>query len=66
MIGFVFRICSDFDEVHHLMKILYFAHVRFNLEYASVVWYSNCCISGKMGVFSVLLKTNYFKHIKNI
>ena len=40
MLGFVFWICSDFDDVH-LMEILYFAHVCSHLEYASFVWYPN-------------------------
>jgi hypothetical protein len=37
MLGFLFRICKDFRNVHSL-KIVYFAYVRSHLEYCSPVW----------------------------
>ena len=40
MLGFMFRICKDFDDLL-LMKIFYFAYVRSHLEYGSIAWYPN-------------------------
>ena len=40
MLGFIRRICSNFDNVQTL-RTLYISYVRSNLEYCSVVWSSH-------------------------
>lgn len=40
LLGFLMRICNDFDDPLTL-KVLYYAHIRSILEFASVVWYPN-------------------------
>ncbi len=37
MLGFIFRNCKDFRNVHSF-KVLYYAHVRSHLEYCCQVW----------------------------
>jgi hypothetical protein len=37
MLGFLFRNCKDFLNVHSF-KVLYYAHVRSHLEYCCQVW----------------------------
>ena len=37
MLGFLFRICNDFDDLLRL-KVLYYAHVRSLLEYPCIIW----------------------------
>ena len=41
MLGFVKRICWDLTKLKAITSI-YCAHVRSNLEYASVVWFPGC------------------------
>lgn len=40
LLGFLMRVCRDFDDPLAL-KVLYYAHIRSILEFASVVWYPN-------------------------
>ena len=46
MLGFLFRICNDFDDLL-LLKVLYYAHVRSLLEYACIVWFPNFSVHVK-------------------
>ena len=40
MLGFVMRICSEFDDPL-VFNSVYYSHVRSHLEYGSVVWFPN-------------------------
>lgn len=40
-LGLIIRVCSEFRD-SRVLKVIYFANVRFILEHALVVWSPNC------------------------
>ena len=69
MLGFMKRICNDFDDVSVFIS-LYFAFVRSHLEYAAVVWNPSYVVHSikieyiQKKIFSFLfIKLGYFNLI---
>ena len=65
MLGFILRICKDFDNIQTL-KHLYYSLVRTKLEYCSLAWfpyYRYQCTSLE-NIQRKFLKYLYFKELK--